>query len=206
MTNHNPATLPDLKRAELFRVASREFAAYGFAQASLNRIISAVSMSKSSFYHYFNDKTDLYRQILKQAVLPLEKMDDMLDLEHIEAADFWPKLAAISGDMVADLGSSSDMIDIARMFYRSLETPEDRALTEDLMKGFNVWLARVLDRGQTLKQVRDDLPQSLLIELLMSLGVSVDRWMLAHWEGLDEEERQYLNREILGIFRRILSP
>ena len=48
----------------LLRAAADEFAQAGYEQASLNRIIRACGMSKSSFYHYVDSKEQLFERVL----------------------------------------------------------------------------------------------------------------------------------------------
>lgn len=71
MSEHPSHKLPNDKRIRLFQVSSGEFVSFGFKQASLNRIISEVGMSKSSFYHYFANKEDLFRQTLEYVLKPV---------------------------------------------------------------------------------------------------------------------------------------
>ena len=62
----------------------------------------------------------------------------------------------------------------------------------------------LLTRGQALGQIRDDLPASYLIVMVMALGVSTDRWMLAHWDEASDQDRLQMNGKILDMFRRLL--
>jgi AcrR family transcriptional regulator len=60
--------------------ASRRFiAAHGFEQASLNAIIRACGMSKSSFYHYFGSKEALFDRVVEEASAALARDLDAPD-------------------------------------------------------------------------------------------------------------------------------
>jgi len=74
------------------------------------------------------------------------------------------------------------------------------------MGEFTAWLTALLYRGQELKAFRDDLPEKLLIELLMSMGLAVDRWMLDHWDDFSMEERIQTSQKTFDLFTRILAP
>src|SRR5699024_2529582 len=52
--------LDPAKRQKLVLLAAEEFAAHGLASASLNRVLAAAGMSKSSFYHLLASKQDLF--------------------------------------------------------------------------------------------------------------------------------------------------
>ena len=61
MDDRNP---PPERHRLLFETAAREFAAHGFENASLNAIIRACGLSKSSFYHFFASKEALFDRVV----------------------------------------------------------------------------------------------------------------------------------------------
>jgi AcrR family transcriptional regulator len=52
-------------RQRLFAAAAVEFAARGFAGASVDRIAAAARLNKAMIYYHFKSKADLYREILR---------------------------------------------------------------------------------------------------------------------------------------------
>jgi len=197
--------LPADKQTRLFQVASGEFAEHGFERASLNRIIGAVGMSKSSFYHYFPSKTNLFAQILQDAVAPVIAAGQELDMQHLQAETFWPWILQTTQDLTEIVNSRPELVQVGRMFYRSFDNPQERALTRDIMIELSQWIETLLVRGQALGQIRDDLPASYLIDVVIALGVSTDRWMLAHWDAVSDQDRMQMNGNILDMFRRLLA-
>ena len=69
--------LPDEKRGNIINAAVEEFAEYGLENASTNRIVTNSSISKGSFYQYFEDKQDVFRYLL--TLLEQEKVDFFKD-------------------------------------------------------------------------------------------------------------------------------
>ncbi len=55
----------DQSRERLWAAAAREFAAYGFAGASVDRIAAAAHLNKAMIYYHFRSKAALYREILR---------------------------------------------------------------------------------------------------------------------------------------------
>jgi AcrR family transcriptional regulator len=206
MTDHPSLKLPADRRKALFASAGAEFAANGFRAASLNRIIADVGMSKSSFYHFFTNKEDLFRQTLHDALAPMLSAHHAIDLSVLDADTFWAELERMTLEMTDLASSSVEMVNVGRMFYRSLENPDERALTAEIMEEMTGWITSLMRRGQELDLVRRDLPNSLLLEGLMALGMSVDRWMLANWTEISDAMRVELNRKTLDLFIRILKP
>lgn len=198
--------MPADRRARLFAVATEEFATFGFSQASLNRIIGKVGMSKSSFYHYFGNKTDLFKQTLDQALAPLTTAREAFDLEFLSAETFWPIMRQMMREMTEMLNQSPEMVMVGRMFYRSYDNPDEQEMTRDVMNQASDWLGDLMARGQDLGRLRKDLPQEFLIEMLMALGMAMDRWILGHWEDLSDGERLELNDQGFDLFLRMLEP
>lgn len=62
--------MPAERRVALFKAAMEEFVQSGFKNAGMSRVLFDLGMSKSSFYHCFEDKADLYRQTIDHYLLP----------------------------------------------------------------------------------------------------------------------------------------
>ena len=58
--------LPEEKRARVLNAAWDEFTTVSFAKASVNRIIRAAGIPRGSFYQYFEDKNDLFHDLMTQ--------------------------------------------------------------------------------------------------------------------------------------------
>jgi TetR/AcrR family transcriptional regulator len=56
---------PADSRAVVFAAAAREFAARGFAGASVDRIARAARLNKAMIYYHFRNKAELYRAVLR---------------------------------------------------------------------------------------------------------------------------------------------
>jgi AcrR family transcriptional regulator len=59
------ATGADGSRDRVLIAARREFAAHGFAGASVDRIAAAARLNKAMIYYHFRSKAELYREILR---------------------------------------------------------------------------------------------------------------------------------------------
>lgn len=58
--------LPEEKRARVLNAAWDEFTTVSFEKASVNRIIRAAGIPRGSFYQYFEDKSDLFHDLMTQ--------------------------------------------------------------------------------------------------------------------------------------------
>jgi AcrR family transcriptional regulator len=86
--------LPLEKRERLMEAAAQEFAAYGYDDASMNRILETVHMSKGAAYYYFEDKLDLFFTVI-QYCIERSKLDLKLDPATLTAETFWPTFAEL---------------------------------------------------------------------------------------------------------------
>jgi AcrR family transcriptional regulator len=66
----------------IFRAASREFAARGFAGANVDRIADAAGVNKAMIYYHFQSKADLYRAILTDMFAAVAARLDAMAAEH----------------------------------------------------------------------------------------------------------------------------
>ena len=205
VTKHPSQKLSAEKRADLFAVASGEFAAHGFAKSSLNRIISQVGMSKSSFYHYFSNKADLFQQTLENAIEPFLAARDSFDLNALTADTFWSVMESQTREMAVAANQSPELVMIGRMFYRSFDNPEEQALTKDFMEQSTLWLVELIRRGQTLGLLRTDMHENLLFDAFMTVSMAMERWILANWENLSDAERLELSDKSFDMFKRVLK-
>ena len=197
--------MSDERRGQLFGLAAAEFAAHGFALASLNRIISGAGMSKSSFYHYFENKSDLFRQTLEQTLAPYLEGIETFDFDVMTPEKFWSRLQAMTDEGARMAEEKPLFLDVGRMFYRALGTPEEAALTGNIQKIATGWTSGMIQRGQALGLVRDNLPESLLMDAVMAMAMATDRWFLKNWDGMDTSARTELSARTFDLFRRLLE-
>ncbi|WP_157949946.1 TetR/AcrR family transcriptional regulator [Vallitalea okinawensis] len=88
--------LPKPKKELILNVCIEEFAEYGYENASTNRIVKKINMSKGSLFKYFNTKEELYFYVLEHVVKSItsEMSQDMVELPK-DIFDRVYKLAAI---------------------------------------------------------------------------------------------------------------
>lgn len=70
----------------LLEAALKEFSIYNFESASLNRVIKESATSKGSFYYHFENKDDLYIQLLQMSAKAKWEFINTYTQEH--EADF----------------------------------------------------------------------------------------------------------------------
>lgn len=197
--------MPPQRRRLLVRTAAREFASAGYERASLNRIIKACGLSKSSFYHVIASKRDLFDLTIRDLT------DALTATTHIPrpadfAKDFWPNAERLFEELAATAQHNESFVALGRMFYLS-GTPDDaRNAVAETLASIEAWLRDVLVAGRISAAVRDDLPVSLQSRLVFAVLRTLDEWTLANSDTLSPHEISLLLRAELATIRRILEP
>ena len=204
MQPHPSLKMKPERREKLFAAATREFTAHGFEQASLNNIIAEVGMSKSSFYHYFANKTELFEQILQQALAPLAQIAKAFQPEILTRDTFWPLILSTSQGSSDLFVNQPEIFDVGRMFHRNLHEPN--GICKAMMEAPLALVTRILEHGKVIGTIRDDLPTSLLIEAVMGLGMAIDRWAVEHIQSYSKAEFEAFNEKMVGMFIKVLAP
>jgi AcrR family transcriptional regulator len=199
------ARLDTARRNALLDVAAEEFAAHGFAGASLNRVIEAAAISKGVFYYYFDDKSDLLATVIERSwevLLP----DEPLDLEELEADTFWATVERLFLEVAARTQQYPWLAGIAKLIYH----PPPSAGVEDVVAAqlgrARGWLGNLLARGQELGVVRSDLPGGLLLAMTIAASEAADRWLVHHWQEVDPRSFEDVAHRLFATMQRIVTP
>jgi AcrR family transcriptional regulator len=194
------------RQQRLFDSAAEEFSVHGYDAASLNRILERSGMSKSSLYYYFDDKADLFTTLVERSIAFLFKEIGGFDPEQFTAETYWSEFEALYRRAIGVMSQTAWYVKLGRMFYRLRGDPKAGAPTGRTFQAARQWVGTIVARGQTLGVVRTDLPNDLLIDCTMGLGEALDRWVVAHWDELDQEQRLRMAGEQIDLFRRLLAP
>jgi AcrR family transcriptional regulator len=197
--------LAENKRTRILEAAAKEFAAYGYENASLNKILEEASISKGAAYYYFDDKADLYTTTLLHYLEEL--LADMpFDVDRFTAENFWSEVAAVYQHQFTHYYERPWVFGITKSGGPvSMET-----LAEGPMAA--VWesaqglLLQLVQRGHELGVMRDDLPDDLLQGLLIAVDVAHDRWLFAHWAEMSPADIGIAADRIADTLRRLLEP
>lgn len=196
--------MPEDKKENILEAAAMEFAANGYEKASMNRILERAGISKGAAYYYFEDKADLIATVVRHYWLQFLEEPDAL-FTKFQAEDYWQKIEELYLNPFIDLEERPWMLGLGRAVW---ELPEEIRTTGPLGAVFDeamVWVRGLVQRGRELGVMRDDLPEELMMQLLMALDSVHDRWMGAHWEEMDRSEREQFTRIFVDFHRKALG-
>ncbi len=79
-------------RRSLVRSARRLFARQGYAETRTRAIVDAAGVTKGALYHHFEDKLELYRAVVEEAV---QELVERIETAAAGCADPWERLQAM---------------------------------------------------------------------------------------------------------------
>ena len=182
-----------------------EFAAHGFHDASLNRVIESAGISKGSMYYYFDGKEDLYAHVAR---VELERMIARVGPFDIPAATdpdaFWSALENYYLQLMSALDTAPELAALIRGWIAASATPAMQQIQQEMEQAVCPWMERVLAAGQRIGAVRTDLPSGLLIAIAAGMGQAMDTWLLT--QSSDATDLPRLISALVGMIRRALQP
>ena len=192
------------KRAQLLRFAAEEFAEKGNERASLNEILAAAGLGKSSYYYYFADKEDLYATVIEDAFGRLAAELPPLSSEGLDAKGYWAaieKWIALWTRVV-----SRDRVAMALIvdFQRIRRTPNPRFL--QIFENIRAQYRAFLEAGRALGCVRTDLGVDELVALSEAADAALDEALLARRDYPNAAALEAHADLALDTARRLLAP
>ena len=197
--------MPRARWDRLLRTAAHEFADRGFAQASLNRVIREVGMSKSSFYHYLGSKEQLFDAVVSEFGPSLVAEIRPPTVEDLEA-DLWGELEALVQRLVrAGLGERVYWL-LGRMWYLPGVPSDAQSALGRGKAGLGTWLRDAVDAGRRAGAVRTDLPAALQARVLLAVAQVFDEWLLTEVAGkTSRPDMIETSRAQLAAVRRLIG-
>jgi AcrR family transcriptional regulator len=157
------------KRQQLVEAAAEVFLRYGYRKTTLDDIAEAAGLQKSSLYHYFENKDELFREALRfihdtmfeklSAAFEgrrklMEDLDRFIDVMRSEIERLQPNVEFMMEDLIGILPKVTDLIsDMIKRTDSLLEERINRAIEEgelkpcpvqDLVVIISMFLQRVL--------------------------------------------------------------
>lgn len=199
------AKLPPAQQQAVLSAALDEFAARGFHDASLNRVIESAGISKGSMYYYFDGKEDLYAHVAR---VELDRLLARMDASALPRSEdpnaFWAALEDYYLQLMTALASAPQLAALIRGWISASTTPATQQLQQELEQAVLPWMERTLAAGQRIGAVRTDLPAGLLIAVAAGMGQAMDTWLLTQDPGPDDLPG--LISSLVGMIRRALQP
>ncbi|MER7077059.1 TetR/AcrR family transcriptional regulator [Saccharopolyspora kobensis] len=197
-------SMPAQRWRELVATAAAEFADAGYERASLNRVIRSCGMSKSSFYHYFDSKQQLFEAVVAHVAATVAA-----DLEVPEPADFRPDFWGLAERFLQRLVFAAErdplFVDFGRICYLP-DVPAGQDGVSGATAAIDDWLRRTLAVGRSAGAVRCDIPPGLQAHTAIAVLRAFDEWALHNRSALGPGELPRLVQAQFEALKRLLEP
>jgi AcrR family transcriptional regulator len=199
------AQLPEERRRRILDVAAEEFARSGFEATSYNKLLERLGLGKSSAYHYFDNKRDLFVSVVIDCYARYFAgivTRPMPTTTH----EFWAFVGQASVDGFDFIVRDPQASAVMRCMQRDPSLLAELA-TDQMLGSVASFYESTVVLGQRLGAVRADLPTELLVHSASALAMSFDQWFVqtAQREGTPPDSRLAAAR-FVDLVRRMLEP
>lgn len=168
--------LPEEKQKRILETALEEFSAKGYEGASINLIVSRLSIAKGSIYQYFTDKKSLFLYIFDYAVELVRKSLKQVKSETENAPVFERiKKSLLTGIDFIERHPLIFRIYLKMMFER--EAPFRQELLQRIRLFSSEYLTSLLLEGREKGEIRADVDLEVMVFLLDAV---MDRFLQAY--------------------------
>jgi len=163
----------------LFREALVEFAARSYETASINEILKRAAVSKGSFYHHFEDKLQLYLDVLDrvssiQAEFAQRRFQEIRPVGRL---DFFI-LLKVQGRLILDF---ADTYPLEAAFLRNVRS-EPSALQESIAKRYSIegieYYSHMIEQAISRGELRKDVPIEVMGRLINHVMINLQDFAL----------------------------
>ena len=187
-------------RAEILDVATREFADRGYAGARVDEIAAKTSTTKRMIYYYFGGKEQLYIAVLERAYSRIRRLEQQLDVEHLDPVQAVRELACLTLDHHEAHPEFIRLVSIENI-HRAQHIAHSEALSGLANPALDV-LGRILERGWDAGLFRDDVDALDVHQVISSFCVfrTANRhtWRALFGRDMLDAERREHQRRMLG--------
>ena len=145
---------PAQQQQAIVQAALDEFAAHGFHDASLNRVIDAAGISKGSMYYYFDGKEDLYAYVAHSGWRGCSSGSAPSRSGRRGCRCLLVGSGRLLPPADAALVASPQLAALLRGWVAAAKSPALAEAQEELEQSSLPWIAQVLATGQRVGAVR----------------------------------------------------
>jgi AcrR family transcriptional regulator len=200
--------LPVERREEILRAAAEEFAVRGFQGTSYNQLLLRLGIGKSSAYHYFEDKADLFRTAVSETYTKWFRSLSALTPPS-ERAAFWPYIFEINLDGFRFMLEDPTSAALMQCAVHEATNLEKVLGAEQVLAAIDQYHQMLLAMGQKLGAVRTDLPLERLSLLSRAIGSAEDQGFIQEIRRDGREavaaRLPALAQQLTDMLRRVLE-
>jgi TetR/AcrR family transcriptional regulator len=199
--------LPETKRHRITDVAVNEFAAQGYAGASINRMIDRLQIAKGSIFQYFGDKSGLFMYVFNVAMTMVK--DYLRDVRDSTAdEDLFARLNQTLAAGIAFVNTHPRIYALYLRIQFDQTTPFRDDILSSLRKYSLAYLRSLLQDARDNGELRTDLD---IDQAAFLLDAVMDRFLqsisMEHFDAglglyrLDRDKAEKWARALVAVIR-----
>ncbi|MFC1650724.1 TetR/AcrR family transcriptional regulator [Candidatus Latescibacterota bacterium] len=192
------------RRKSILAAAQNEFIKNGYDSASLNTIIAEAGISKGSLYYYFEDKSDLYLTVLNDVMAGLQHNIGGIGSGEF-SDDFWKDIEDYTRKSLRMIKENPDFVRLARGLFSLISSGNIPESVADVFNDWKSMMTEIVVHGQEVGEIRNDLPLDLLVNILWSIGESVDYWVFSHIDEFSADESEQMSHIYIELYKKIAA-
>jgi AcrR family transcriptional regulator len=145
---------PERTRNEILEIATREFAAHGYAGARIDDMAARMRTTKRMIYYYFGGKEQLFIAVLERAYKAIRRAERAVDVDGLEPVSAIRRLAELTFDHHESHPEFIRLVSIENI-HRAEHMAKSPAIAELGSPAIEL-LAGILERGRAEGIFRPD--------------------------------------------------
>ena len=198
-------SIDETLKARILDVSKQEFAMHGYENASYNKIIQKIGISKGSMYYYFENKEDLFITCFLDAFAHATGIFGF-DYASFSFGDdeeaYWNSIKKISSKQWNDVLQHPLLMSLMRQLV-SLGTDHSifRKLNSEC-EGLSEYgeFISILEHGVKIGAIRNDVPLNVLIRM----NTEYEVWLLKEMQEKRLNEQQVVDK-FFEMFKQLFE-
>ena len=156
-------------------------------------------------YYYFDGKEELYGYVVRSELAGMvSRVGPAPQMDIGDADEYWSVLEDYYLRLMTALAASPQLAALLRGWAAASANSALQTAQGELEQASLPWIAQALTTGQRLGAVREDLPSTLLIAVVMGMGQAMDLWLISR--ETDSDRLPELTGALISMIRGAVSP
>ena len=182
--------LPKEKRQLIEDVAIREFGAFGYDKASINRIVDKCQIAKGSFYQYFENKKDLFLYLIER--VNEEKLEFISPVfKNSEKYDFFSLNKKLFVEGLKFAAANPEITLMGNWLLKSKDHPlYNEVIGTGLQNAQDVYTG-LLKLAISKNEIRDDIDLDFISYMISAMNASVVEYYFQNIKGGESDIQKF---------------
>jgi len=182
--------LPEEKRQLVEDAAIREFGAFGYDKASINRIVDNCHIAKGSFYQYFEDKKDLFLYLIARVnEKKLEYISPVF--KNPQEYDFFTLIRELFISGLKFAAENPEITLMGNWLFKNKGHPLHSEVVDIGLENAQNIYTGFLKLAISRNEIRDDIDLDFVSYTISAMNISVVEYYFQNVKGEEPDIRKF---------------